>query len=136
MIDFRNTSNKKKCNITLKDGNVLFLKMPYKYILDCLFELEENLHNYQSGNKEQLNRMYELCIEIMNNNIQDKEINQDYLNKIKFDVEDIANLFIDYTNFMTGITNNPNSDCHQSQKELAEEKDGSNTIDVQQNGND
>lgn len=130
MLDFRKV-NKKLFNVTLVDDSVLLIKMPTKQVFEYLIELEINLKEFNKNNAEQVNRIYELTAEIMSNNIQNKEIDQAYLKKIKFDIEDITYLFNEYLNFALGIANDPNLKSPQSQERTTE---GNNISSVQQNG--
>lgn len=131
MLDFRKV-NKKLFNVTLVDDSVLLIKMPTKQVFEYLMELEGNLKAFNKDDAEQVNRIYELTAEIMSNNIQGKEIDQAYLKKIKFDIEDIAYLFNSYWSFALGIVDDPNLKSPQSQEMKAE--GNSSTLDAQQNG--
>lgn len=129
MLDFT-TANKKFLNVKLIDGNVIMVRMPTKKIFDELIDLEDNLRNLDMGNREQIEEVYNITARVLSNNLQNKEITNEYLSEI-FDVEDITILFNSYINFVQGRASDPNSKSLQSQ-----EKEMKGTIGAQQSGKD
>lgn len=131
MLDF--TKIKKKfLNIKLIDGTTILVRMPTKKVFDTLLNLQDNLSDLKLEDKEQIAFVYDLTAEILSNNLENKKIESDYIAGI-LDIEDIQTLFMAYVQFVTGITNVPNS---KSPQFLEKETEGNNITDAQQNGND
>lgn len=93
-------------NTKLKDGTILLVNMPMKKTFEKITKIEE----LQEDDDAILvyDTMLDLMAEILSNNKQKRQITTEYLEKEKYDIEEITAYIGDYAKFVETIKNNPN----------------------------
>lgn len=101
-----NKINKKKFTVTLNDENntTLILLNPTKQIMDNLIEIYTKSDEMSDINeKEQIDYIYQTCVEILNRNMNKIKISKNVIEEI-FDMEDIGILMEEYFKFVSNQT--------------------------------
>ncbi|MBE5934683.1 MAG: hypothetical protein E7262_02680 [Lachnospiraceae bacterium] len=106
-LDFR-TVKKKFLTTSFRDGNVILIRSPKLVNIESLIELSNKFSkankDIQNGDTDtdDVKTVYQMCADIMNNNIQNKKITMEYLGK-QLDIEDLTIFFQQYTEFVSEI---------------------------------
>lgn len=104
MLDYTKIE-KKKFPVKLRDGKMIILTMPQKKTFEKMANMEDGAA--QSGGEIAVNEMYEVATEILNNNLQKRRFTVDEVGEL-FDIEDLTTLYKGYSEFASGVKNDPN----------------------------
>lgn len=106
-LDFR-TVKKQFLTLTFNDGNVVLIRSPKLINIENLMELSKRFskanEDIQHGDtdSEDVRIVYQMCADIISNNMQKEKITVDYLAE-QFDVEDLTIFFDQYMGFVSEI---------------------------------
>ncbi len=107
MLDFTQSS-KRVLAVNMIDNQAIRIRMPTKRVFDALLGLRDRLSSLTTDDAGQLDEIYGLIAIVMSNNLEHREITQDYLSDL-FDIEDVQTFFQAYMAFISGVVSDPNS---------------------------
>ena len=97
--------NKKFLTITFYDGEKILVKGPKKRVMDNIVNLSNSLDeaNENKADMETIDELYRACTDIMNNNMENKILTQEYIED-QLDFEDLTECFNQFMEFITDFT--------------------------------
>lgn len=107
MLDFTQSS-KRFLAVNMIDNQAIRVRMPTKRVFDALLGLRDRLSSLTTDDAGQLDEIYGLIAIVMSNNLEHREVTQDYLSDL-FDIEDVQTFFQAYMTFISGVVSDPNS---------------------------
>lgn len=104
-LDF---SKKKKpmLSVTLSDGSMIKLKTPSKGLLEVFTDVQDTL-DPDNVNSESVNQIYNVCREILNNNLKNESYSLEDVENL-FDIEDAITLLGGYAEFIKEVIGSKN----------------------------
>lgn len=97
--------NKKFLTIIFRDGKKILVRGPKKRVMDNIVNLSNSFDevNEDKADMEAIDELYRACTDIMNNNIENVEITQEYVED-QLDFEDLTSFFNTFMDFITDFT--------------------------------
>ena len=95
---------KKYFNITLTDGTKLQVRTPVKRVYEKMRKIDTSPESDQA---EQADALFELCAEILSNNVEGKILTTDYVAE-NFDYEDVSLFIVAYYEYVQEAITSPN----------------------------
>lgn len=102
ILDF-SKSKKPTLPIKFDDGSMIYIYTPSKGEVEEMLDASEYFDNALEGDREAINKLYEITARLMCNNKMGREITVDELAGY-FDIEDIVVFFRGYSEFISEVT--------------------------------
>lgn len=106
MLDF-SKSRKPTLPIKLDDGSMIYVYTPSKGEIEEMLDASEYFNSALDGDRDAMDRLYELTARLMCNNKMGREITSEELAGY-FDITDIVVFFRGYSEFISEVTKEKN----------------------------